>query len=71
MSDGWITTKIKSKITADPELNPFNIDVDTQDGVVTLSGTVASADRRAEAEKLARGTKGVVDVINELVVRKR
>lgn len=68
VSDAWITTKIKSKITADPELNPFNIDVDTQDGVVTLSGAVSSVAKRAEAEKLARATKGVVEVVNDLEI---
>ena len=71
VSDGWITTKIKSKLTADPELNPFNIDVDTLNGVVTLSGAVASEAKRAEAEKLARATKGVVDVVNDLKIRTR
>lgn len=71
VSDSWITTKIKSKLTADPELNPFNIDVDTLDGVVTLSGAVASEAKRAEVERLARGTRGVVDVVNELQIRPR
>ena len=68
VSDTWITTKVKSKLTADPQLNPFNIDVDTLDGVVTLSGAVRSDEARAEAEKLARDTKGVVSVRNQLSV---
>lgn len=67
-SDAWITTKVKSKITADPELNPFNIDVDTQGGRVTLSGEVKTRAARDEAEKLARNTRGVVAVVNELKV---
>ncbi len=71
VSDSWITTKIKSKLTADPELNPFNVDVDTLNGVVTLSGAVVSEAKRAEAEKLARATKGVVDVVNDLQIQTR
>lgn len=67
-SDAWITTKIKSKLTGDPQLNPFNIDVDTQDGNVTLSGKVKDDASRNEAEKLARNTKGVEDVDNQLQV---
>ena len=66
MSDAAITAKIKSRITADPELNPFEIDVDTQNRVVRLSGTVETADDRAEAERLARSTKGVSDVRNDI-----
>jgi osmotically-inducible protein OsmY len=40
IDDGAITSKINAKLTADPEVNPFNIDVDTLDGVVTLRGEV-------------------------------
>ncbi len=67
-SDAWITTKIKSKLTVDPQLNPFNIDVDTLDGVVTLSGRVKTREARRHAEELARETKGVITVDNDLEV---
>jgi len=65
-SDAWITTKIKSKLTADPQLNPFNIDVDTEDGRVTLSGRVKDSAARTEAHKLAEDTEGVRSVSNDL-----
>jgi hyperosmotically inducible periplasmic protein len=65
-SDAWIRTKIQAKYTADTELNPFNIDVDVEDAVVTLSGTVKNADHRRRAEETARDTEGVVRVVNEL-----
>ncbi len=68
LSDGWITAKIKAALAADAGLNPFNIDVDTTDGVVTLSGVVANAENRAKAEEVARGIEGVVRVENELRV---
>lgn len=68
LSDGAITAKIKSKLTADPEINPFSIDVDTVDGVVTLTGRVADERRSEEAEKLARNTKGVREVRNRLKI---
>ncbi len=67
-SDVWITTKITTKYTADPQLNPFNIDVDTQDGHVTLSGRVKTENARNEAEKLANDTAGVMSVSNQLEV---
>jgi osmotically-inducible protein OsmY len=68
VDDGWIKTKVISKYTADPEINPFNIGVQVVDGVVTLSGIVPRADVRSEAEKLARETEGVRQVRNELQV---
>lgn len=68
LNDAWITTKIKSKLAADPQVNPFNIDVDTKDRVVTLSGTVENEVARSEAEKHATGTKGVTAVVNQIEV---
>jgi hyperosmotically inducible protein len=68
LSDTAISTKVKAKITGDPELNPFNINVDTKDGVVTLRGTVKSEESKQEAEEIARETEGVERVQNMLEV---
>lgn len=68
LSDTEITTKIKAKITGDGDLSPFNINVDTKDGVVTLRGTVKSMDSKQEAERIARDTSGVKEVQNMLQV---
>ena len=68
IDDSWIATKVKSKLVADPDINKFNIDVDVLQGVVTLSGTVKTTYARANAEELARRTKGVVDVKNLIEV---
>lgn len=66
--DAALTAQVKAKLAADPEVAAVHIDVDTLDRVVTLSGRVASAAVRDEAEKLARGTDGVRAVVNNLVV---
>jgi hyperosmotically inducible protein len=66
-----ITAKVKAKLTADPEINPLRIDVDTLDGRVTLSGKVRTERQREEAEALARGTEGVLEVVNLLEVGPR
>ena len=66
-----ITAKVKTKLAADPEINPFRIDVDTVNGRVTLSGTVRTERQREEAETLARGTEGVSEVRNLLEVGPR
>jgi osmotically-inducible protein OsmY len=67
-SDVTITSKIVAKLTADPEISPFNIDVDTMNGVVTLSGRVRKEVTKTQAERFARNTSGVVKVVNRLEV---
>lgn len=68
ISDAWITTKIKSKLAADPQVNPFRIDVDTKNRIVTLSGEVKTETAKGEAEKHAADTRAVRSVVNELTV---
>ena len=68
VDDSWITTKIESKLTSDPQVSAWNVDVDTLDGVVTLRGKVKTDVAKQEAEELARETKGVKQVINEIIV---
>ena len=64
VDDAAITAKVKAKLAADGDINPFNIDVDTNEGVVTLQGRVAKEEARTKAEQLARDTEGVKRVIN-------
>jgi osmotically-inducible protein OsmY len=67
MSDSWITTKLKSQlITAEPEAS--NVSVETNNGIVTLSGTVGSAAIRDRTLEIARNTDGVRDVVDKLKV---
>jgi hypothetical protein len=64
-----ITTTIKSKLVQDSGLAAFKIDVDTTDGVVTLSGNVSSHDEIAKAMNLALETDGVHRVVSTLQVK--
>lgn len=64
LDDAAITAAVKVKLAADGDINPFNIDVDTNEGVVTLQGRVAKEEARTKAEQLARNTDGVKRVIN-------
>jgi osmotically-inducible protein OsmY len=66
--DSGITAKVKAKFIADPEVAAHNISVETSEGVVYLTGRVADERQRTEAERLARGVEGVVDVVNHLKV---
>jgi hyperosmotically inducible protein len=68
VDDAATTAKVKSKLAADPNVAAYTIDVDTHDGVVTLNGHVDSEAAKAAAEKVARGTEGVKDVVVTLVI---
>ena len=63
-SDGWITTKIKSKMVNDSIVRARDVKVETNDHVVALSGTVPSTAAKLRAEELARTTDGVTRVVN-------
>jgi len=66
IEDSWITMKIQSKYFMDDQIKSRDINVDTKSGVVTLNGTVATADARKAAEELAKETDGVTRVNNRL-----
>jgi hyperosmotically inducible periplasmic protein len=68
VTDAEITTAVKTKLLADKTVGGLKIDVDTSDGVVTLTGPVNSGVERAAALKIARNTKGVKSVKNKLVM---
>lgn len=68
VDDGAITAAVKAKLAADTDINPFNIDVDTNEGVVTLQGRVEKSEARTKAEQHARETEHVVRVINLIKV---
>ena len=69
IDDAAITTAVKAKFAADPEVKAHEIDVDTVSGTVTLTGNVDSNAVRAEAVKLARRTDGVVAVTDNMSVK--
>jgi hyperosmotically inducible protein len=65
-SDTTINTAVKNKLAADPTTSAAKIDVDTSNGVVTLSGKVPTAAEKSEAERIARNTQGVRQVVNNI-----
>jgi osmotically-inducible protein OsmY len=68
IGDAAITTAVKTKFLADTAVSGLRIDVDTTDGVVTLRGTVPNAAEKARAIELARDTKGVKSVKDQLKI---
>lgn len=70
LDDTNITTAVKAQLAQDKLSTLTRIDVDTNNGVVALNGTVESAEQRAHAEQLVRKVGGVKRVINNLQVQR-
>lgn len=69
VDDTSITTAIKAKFVEDKTVDAAAINVHTLNGTVQLSGFAKSAAEKARAAQIARSTKGVRDVKDDLVVR--
>lgn len=69
IDDSTITTKVKSALLADPDIKSFDIKVETNKGVVQLSGFVDSQARVDRAVAIAKGVEGVKSVENRLSVK--
>jgi hyperosmotically inducible periplasmic protein len=68
ITDTWITTKIKTDMVNEDLLKDSDIEVHTNNHVVTLSGTVMTAAGRTRAVAIAKGTDGVKNVINKITI---
>jgi hypothetical protein len=68
LDDGWLWTKTRFDLAAVDDLRDSTINVDVENAVVTLSGTVASAAQKAKAESTAKAVEGVKGVKNMLKV---
>ena len=60
IDDGIIVGKINKDLIAEPNLRSLNIDVDANNGVVTLTGIVVSPEQKKRVIEIARSTEGVV-----------
>ncbi len=66
--DGWLWTKTKTALAAVNDLRDSTINVDVENSVVTLRGTVASKEGMEKAVKAAQEVKDVKSVKNMLKV---
>jgi len=71
VDDASLTASVKSTLVADKAANLTRIDVDTNNGVVSLNGVVESAQQKARAEELARRVDGVRGIHNNLQISSR
>ncbi len=68
LEDGWLWTKTRTVLSNAEDLRDSTINVDVDNNVVTLRGTVANQGQKAKAEMLAKGVKDVKSVRNDLKV---
>lgn len=71
VDDAAITAAVKAKLVADRAANLTKVDVDTENGVVSLKGSVDTGEQKARAEQLAQEARGVTRVVNNLQVQRR
>ncbi|NKE64836.1 BON domain-containing protein [Ramlibacter sp. RBP-2] len=69
VDDATITAQVKTKLVEDKTVDAGAVKVETLNGTVSLSGFAKSSAEKAQAEYLARSTKGVQQVLNGLAVR--
>lgn len=69
VEDSQLTTLVREAIAADRQLQSQDIDVETEDGAVKLTGVVDSTSLRERAVELAGRIDGVAEVTDKLEVR--
>jgi hyperosmotically inducible protein len=69
IDDGVVTTKVKAALIAEPTTKAHEINVETREGVVQLSGFVDSNDSKSKAAEVAGRVAGVKQVTNDLRVK--
>lgn len=68
IDDSVITGKVKTALLADDQVKGLQIDVDTMEGVVTLTGSASTQTQVNRALEIATGTEGVRSVNNQITV---
>jgi osmotically-inducible protein OsmY len=68
-NDTWLWIKTRFDLAAADDLRDSTINVDVDNDIVTLSGTVASAAQKTRAETVAKAVEGVKSVRNQLKVQ--
>ena len=67
--DGWLWTKTRASLMTTDDLRESTINVDVNNSMVTLKGTVANAAQKAKAVSVAKAIDGVKGVKDELKVQ--
>ena len=71
VSDDMIYNNVIIKLASDQVVKGGALKVDVKDGVVTINGAVEEEKQRERATKLAKGIKGVKQVVNNITIRSK
>ena len=66
--DAWLWTKTRAALAYAEDLRDVTVNVDVENNVVTLTGSVGTAAQKSKAEQVARSVEGVKEVRNQLAV---
>jgi len=69
VSDATITTKVKAELLGAKNVKSQHIHVKTRKGIVSLTGTVPTAEDRDNADQIVQNVSGVASVKNHLKVQ--
>ncbi|CAN5190054.1 hypothetical protein BH20ACI2_BH20ACI2_07500 [soil metagenome] len=67
-NDSWMWFKTRAALMTTDDLRESTIDVDVENAVITLKGSVGTAAQKTSAEKVANGIEGKSKVVNQLTV---
>ena len=68
LTDDEIHDKVKERLAADRDVKGGGLDVNVQNGVVTLKGKVSEESQKVKAERITRKVPGVKQVVNQIQV---
>lgn len=67
-NDNWLWAKTRTALATTSELRESTINVDVENAIVTLKGTIGTKEQKETAVRIARGVEGVVKVIDMLKI---
>jgi osmotically-inducible protein OsmY len=70
VNDATVTASVITRLLGVKDVDPTKVQVSTQGGVVTLTGEVATPEERERVEGIARTTRGVFNVRDNMQIRK-
>ena len=71
IDDSYITGAVKTQLASDKLVSLTRVEVETNNGIVYLTGQVQTAEQKSHIGSLASQVKGVKQVVNNLQVIKR
>ena len=71
LTDNGLSDMILIKLSADRDVKGGALKVDVKQGVATLSGSLESQRLKDKAGKIAKGVKGVKQVVNNIILKEK